>query len=240
MQNVTNVCPPEQGDMEQPLPDGGVPPLPSEAPAAEQDTKPGIPSAFAMSLKLRFSPFLVFVNPTRGTMLWNLILLLYLFPSFVVGWGPESKGQPGSHHAGPTFEPPSDHGNQRWEKAAEEHKRRKSKGKKAEETELVILDPEHVRSVQILLFLQSWCLYFSETCEVLAVSLSPEPRAAGPAVNSAVGKSDPFSGPGREVLAARVTGWVLTCSFSGMVLIFRVSLFGISKYPLCNISHLLR
>lgn len=77
MQNVTNVCPPEQGDMEQPLPDGGVPPLPPEAPAAEQDTKPGIPSAFAMSLKLRFSPFLVFVNPTRGTMLWNLILFIF-------------------------------------------------------------------------------------------------------------------------------------------------------------------
>lgn len=152
MQNVTNVCPPEQGDMEQPLAGGGVPPLPSGAPAAEQDTNPGIPSAFAMSLKLWFSPFLVIVNPTRGTVLWNLILLLYLFPFFVVGWGPGSKGHPGSHHAGPTFEPPSDHGNQRREKAAEAHERRKNKGKKAEETELVILDPEHVRSVQILLF----------------------------------------------------------------------------------------
>ncbi|NWI40023.1 CCD40 protein, partial [Picathartes gymnocephalus] len=38
---------------------------------------------------------------------------------------------------------PSDHGNQRWEKAAEEHEERKSRGKTAEETELVILDPEH-------------------------------------------------------------------------------------------------
>ncbi|NXI10410.1 CCD40 protein, partial [Irena cyanogastra] len=37
----------------------------------------------------------------------------------------------------------SEQGNQRWEKAAEEHGRRKRKGKKADETELVILDPEH-------------------------------------------------------------------------------------------------
>ncbi|NXK65393.1 CCD40 protein, partial [Sylvietta virens] len=38
---------------------------------------------------------------------------------------------------------PSDHGSQRQEKAAEEHERRKSRRKAAEETELVILDPEH-------------------------------------------------------------------------------------------------
>ncbi|NXU14799.1 CCD40 protein, partial [Pardalotus punctatus] len=43
---------------------------------------------------------------------------------------------------------PSDHGNQRWGKGfqqhrAEEHEIRKSRGKTAEETELVILDPEH-------------------------------------------------------------------------------------------------
>ncbi|NXT64231.1 CCD40 protein, partial [Chaetops frenatus] len=38
---------------------------------------------------------------------------------------------------------PSGHGNQRWEKAAEEHEKRKSRGKTAEETELVVLDPEH-------------------------------------------------------------------------------------------------
>ncbi|NWH91367.1 CCD40 protein, partial [Aegithalos caudatus] len=38
---------------------------------------------------------------------------------------------------------PSDHGSQRWEKAAEEQERRKSRRKAAEETELVILDPEH-------------------------------------------------------------------------------------------------
>ncbi|NXM14513.1 CCD40 protein, partial [Ploceus nigricollis] len=38
---------------------------------------------------------------------------------------------------------PSDHGSQRGEKAAEEHERRKRRGKKAEETELVVLDPEH-------------------------------------------------------------------------------------------------
>ncbi|NWT61281.1 CCD40 protein, partial [Erythrocercus mccallii] len=38
---------------------------------------------------------------------------------------------------------PSDHGSQRGEKAAEEQKRRKSRRKAGEETELVILDPEH-------------------------------------------------------------------------------------------------
>ncbi|NXD02547.1 CCD40 protein, partial [Certhia familiaris] len=38
---------------------------------------------------------------------------------------------------------PSDHGNQRWGKAAEEHETRKSRGETAEETELVVLDPEH-------------------------------------------------------------------------------------------------
>ncbi|NXA77009.1 CCD40 protein, partial [Thryothorus ludovicianus] len=38
---------------------------------------------------------------------------------------------------------PTDHGNQRWGKAVEEHGARKSRGKTAEETELVILDPEH-------------------------------------------------------------------------------------------------
>ncbi|NXD29548.1 CCD40 protein, partial [Spelaeornis formosus] len=37
----------------------------------------------------------------------------------------------------------SDHGKQRWEKAAEEHKTRKKRGKTGEEIELVILDPEH-------------------------------------------------------------------------------------------------
>ncbi|XP_014742925.1 PREDICTED: coiled-coil domain-containing protein 40 [Sturnus vulgaris] len=88
---------PLRGDMEQPLRGGGVPPFPSGAPAAEQDT----------------------------------------------GTKPGSKGQPGSHHAGLTFELPSDHGNQRGEQPAEKHERRKIRGKKAEETELVILDPEH-------------------------------------------------------------------------------------------------
>ncbi|NXE93721.1 CCD40 protein, partial [Menura novaehollandiae] len=52
----------------------------------------------------------------------------------------------------PTFEQfpklPSDHDNQRWKKefqqrAAEEHEIRKSREKTAEETELVVLDPEH-------------------------------------------------------------------------------------------------
>ncbi|NWW80386.1 CCD40 protein, partial [Climacteris rufus] len=52
----------------------------------------------------------------------------------------------------PTFEQlpelPSDHGKQRWEKGfqqrgAEEHETRKSREKTAEETELVVLDPEH-------------------------------------------------------------------------------------------------
>ncbi|NWX28624.1 CCD40 protein, partial [Notiomystis cincta] len=38
---------------------------------------------------------------------------------------------------------PSDHGSQRWEKGAEEHDTRKRKGKEAEETELLVLDPEH-------------------------------------------------------------------------------------------------
>ncbi|NXD41772.1 CCD40 protein, partial [Copsychus sechellarum] len=38
---------------------------------------------------------------------------------------------------------PGDPGKQRWEKTAEEQERRKTKGKKAEETELVILNPEH-------------------------------------------------------------------------------------------------
>ncbi|NXW71168.1 CCD40 protein, partial [Hirundo rustica] len=38
---------------------------------------------------------------------------------------------------------PGDHGSQRLEKAAEEQERRKSRRKAAEETELVILDPEH-------------------------------------------------------------------------------------------------
>ncbi|NXY38218.1 CCD40 protein, partial [Pomatorhinus ruficollis] len=38
---------------------------------------------------------------------------------------------------------PSDHGSHRGEKAAEEQERRKSRRKAAEETELVILDPEH-------------------------------------------------------------------------------------------------
>ncbi|NXL76856.1 CCD40 protein, partial [Leptocoma aspasia] len=37
---------------------------------------------------------------------------------------------------------PSEQGNQRWEKAPEEHERRKRRGK-TEETELVVLDPEH-------------------------------------------------------------------------------------------------
>lgn len=63
--------------------------------------------------------------------------------------------------------------------------------------------------------------------QLLAVSLSADPRAAE--VSSAGGKSDPFSAPGREILAARVRGWVLRCSSSGMVLIFKIfSLFGIS------------
>ncbi|NWY46904.1 CCD40 protein, partial [Sylvia atricapilla] len=43
----------------------------------------------------------------------------------------------------PSSELPSDHGSQRGEKAAEEKERRKSRRKAAEETELVILDPEH-------------------------------------------------------------------------------------------------
>ncbi|NWV75040.1 CCD40 protein, partial [Dasyornis broadbenti] len=43
---------------------------------------------------------------------------------------------------------PSDHGNQRWgkgvqQRGAEEHEIRKSRGKTSDETELVILDPEH-------------------------------------------------------------------------------------------------
>lgn len=64
-------CPPEQGDMEQAAPEGGAPPAPSGAPAAELDTNPGIPSAFATSLKhsLCFSPFLAAVNPAAGTRL---------------------------------------------------------------------------------------------------------------------------------------------------------------------------
>ncbi|NXB01825.1 CCD40 protein, partial [Cnemophilus loriae] len=37
----------------------------------------------------------------------------------------------------------SDHGSQRWQKGAEEHEIRRSRGKTAEETELVVLDPEH-------------------------------------------------------------------------------------------------
>ncbi|NXR50471.1 CCD40 protein, partial [Hippolais icterina] len=86
--------PPEQGDMEQPLPGGRAPSLPSGAPAAQPDTKPG------------------------------------------------SKGQPSPHHAEPSSELPREHGSQRREKAAEEQERRKSR-KKAGETELVILDPEH-------------------------------------------------------------------------------------------------
>lgn len=74
----------------------------------------------------------------------------------MVGWGPGSKGRASSHHAKPTFELPSDHGNQRQDKGlqqrgAEEHGIRKSR-RKAEETELVVLDPEHVRSLQILSF----------------------------------------------------------------------------------------
>ncbi|NXS37954.1 CCD40 protein, partial [Pomatostomus ruficeps] len=61
---------------------------------------------------------------------------------------PGSKGRPSSHHSEPSFELPSDHGNQRWEKGfqqrgAEEHETRKSREKPAEETELLILDPEH-------------------------------------------------------------------------------------------------
>ncbi|NXQ64484.1 CCD40 protein, partial [Anthoscopus minutus] len=89
--------PPEQGAMEQPLPGGGAPPLPSGAPEAEPDT----------------------------------------------GTEPGSKGQPSSRHAEPAFELPSDHDNQRWEKAADKQETRKRRGKKAEETELLILDPEH-------------------------------------------------------------------------------------------------
>ncbi|NXR59793.1 CCD40 protein, partial [Rhadina sibilatrix] len=89
--------PPDQGDMEQPLPGGGGPPLSSGAPAAEPDT----------------------------------------------GTQPGSKGPLSSHHAEPSSELPSDHGSQRLEKAAEEQERRKSRRKAAEETELVILDPEH-------------------------------------------------------------------------------------------------
>ncbi|KAM4761927.1 coiled-coil domain-containing protein 40 isoform 1-T1 [Cyanocitta cristata] len=61
---------------------------------------------------------------------------------------PGSKGRASSHHAELTFELPSDHGNQRQDKGlqqhgAEEHGIRKSRRKTAEETELVILDPEH-------------------------------------------------------------------------------------------------
>ncbi|RLV92042.1 hypothetical protein DV515_00013947 [Chloebia gouldiae] len=59
------------------------------------------------------------------------------------GTKPGSEGQPSSRHAGLTSELPSDHGSQRRDKAAEEHERRKWRGKKAEETELVVLDPEH-------------------------------------------------------------------------------------------------
>ncbi|NXO78070.1 CCD40 protein, partial [Sitta europaea] len=64
-------------------------------------------------------------------------------PAAEPGSEPGSSGQPSSRRAGPTFELPSDHGNQGWEKAAEEHKTRKSRAKRAEETEVVILDPEH-------------------------------------------------------------------------------------------------
>ncbi|NXO19224.1 CCD40 protein, partial [Oriolus oriolus] len=61
---------------------------------------------------------------------------------------PGSKGQPGSRHAKPTFELPGDHGSQRQEKGvqqrgAEQHEIRKSRKKTGEETELVVLDPEH-------------------------------------------------------------------------------------------------
>ncbi|XP_077643537.1 coiled-coil domain-containing protein 40 [Lonchura striata] len=59
------------------------------------------------------------------------------------GAEPGSEGRPSSRHAGLASELPSDHGSQRREKAAEEHERRKRRGKKAEETELVVLDPEH-------------------------------------------------------------------------------------------------
>ncbi|NWV11178.1 CCD40 protein, partial [Ptilonorhynchus violaceus] len=98
-------CPPEQGDMEQPVPGRAAPSLPSGVPAAEPDicTKPG------------------------------------------------SKGRPSSHHLKPTFEQfpelPSDRDKQRWEKGfqrgAEERETRQSREKTAEETELVVLDPEH-------------------------------------------------------------------------------------------------
>ncbi|XP_015501009.1 coiled-coil domain-containing protein 40 [Parus major] len=56
---------------------------------------------------------------------------------------PGSKGRPSSRHGEPTFELPSDHGNQSGEKAAEKQETRKRRGKKAGETELLILDPEH-------------------------------------------------------------------------------------------------
>ncbi|XP_039937741.1 coiled-coil domain-containing protein 40 [Hirundo rustica] len=88
---------PPRGDMEQPLPGGAAPSLPSGAPAAEPGT----------------------------------------------GTKPGSKGRLSSCHAEPSFELPGDHGSQRLEKAAEEQERRKSRRKAAEETELVILDPEH-------------------------------------------------------------------------------------------------
>lgn len=90
MQNVTNICPPAQGDMEQPLPGGGAPSLPSGAPAAEMDTgtKPGIPQCLytISQAKPLVSPLLVIVNPTRGTvksMKSNPTALSFSF--FVVG-----------------------------------------------------------------------------------------------------------------------------------------------------------
>ncbi|XP_053816309.1 coiled-coil domain-containing protein 40 isoform X2 [Vidua chalybeata] len=59
------------------------------------------------------------------------------------GTKPGSEGRRSSCHAGPTSELPSDGGSQRQDKAAEGHERRKRRGKKADETELIVLDPEH-------------------------------------------------------------------------------------------------
>ncbi|XP_063265256.1 coiled-coil domain-containing protein 40 isoform X3 [Prinia subflava] len=59
------------------------------------------------------------------------------------GTEPESKGQRSSQHAEPSLELPRDHGSQGGQKAAGEQERRKSRRKAAEETEVVVLDPEH-------------------------------------------------------------------------------------------------
>ncbi|NWH41263.1 CCD40 protein, partial [Chloropsis hardwickii] len=70
---------------------------------------------------------------------------------------------------------PSEHGNQRsQEKAAEEPERRKRRGKKAEETELVVLDPEHPLMTRFQAALKN---YLTKQIEQLNLELR-EMRAA--------------------------------------------------------------